>query len=143
MQIEIPDNPVSWLADFSPTGDVWKTWSCLRSPLGISASLTERPGWLRLRGLEHGLNGESTGQPSLKHPENGTGAADVAFLGIRQRHFSVRTRVTVDYQTRHPGEEAGLAVFMSERCHYRIRVFSNNGTRQVVLAKTVLDMRSQ
>ncbi|MGC9452101.1 MAG: glycoside hydrolase family 43 protein [Oceanipulchritudo sp.] len=146
MPFEIPAHPVEWSAEFSPDADLWKIGNSLRNPDAAFYSLSERPGWLRLRGGEGGLD---AGKPApelmgvqpwdLPGWEESFGK-QVTFWGIRQRHFTMTARVTLDYHPTRAGEEAGLTVFMSERCHYKISVFQENGLRQAALGKSVLDI---
>ena len=145
--IDIPPG-VSWTAEFSPESDLWKTWNCLRTPEDVPCSLTERPGWLRLRGSESGLDAGKPAAalmalPPWQQPGTIKGFSGTSFLGVRQKDFSVQVRVTMEYHPCEVGEFAGLTVFMSERCHYAMRVYSDNGNRRVSLHKAVLDMESE
>ncbi len=148
LQFELPDSLEEWRADFGPGTDLWKTWNTLRNPREGAYSLTARPGWLRMQGGRGGLDAGKP-EPALMAvaPWSLPGweesfAANVSFLGIRQRHFVTKTEVQLDYAPAKDGEEAGLAVFMSERCHYKIKVFQKNGVRHAALFKSVMDMET-
>lgn len=148
LAFEIPGAPKRWTAEFSPETDFWKTWNCLRTPDDMRLSLTARPGWLRLHGNGRGLDAgkpapELMGIPPWEQPGAIKGFSGTAFLGVRQRHFTVNTAVVADFHPAQPGEEAGLAVFMSEHCHYRIAIRLENGRRAVRLIKSVLDLESE
>jgi xylan 1,4-beta-xylosidase len=77
-------------------------WISVRRPLGASASLAERPGWLTLHGAGEDLDG-----------------AEPVFVARRQQHRRCRVRALVDPGT---SAEAGLAVRMDEHAHYDVFV---------------------
>jgi len=133
---------------FAPGLDLWRHWSCLRSPAPLRWSLEVRPGWLRLWPAAMGLD---AGRPAPEFmavpPWELSGSwqesfGPVAFLGVRQRHFAIQAAVTLDFPSPPAAAEAGLAVFMSERCHYALSVQTRNGSRVAVLTRRVLDLET-
>ncbi len=77
----------------------------VRGPLGDAASLTERPGWLTLRGAR--------GDMDDLRP---------VFVGRRQKYLECRARTRVDVAD---AAEAGLAIRMHEGAHYEVAVASD------------------
>ena len=92
-------------------------WNFLRNPRNEEWSLSERPGWLRLIGSENSLNDTNP----------------MAFVGQRQRHFQCSISALLDFAPRYDGEEAGLAVRMSESHHYEIAVTSLGNERHIIV----------
>jgi beta-xylosidase len=86
-------------------------WLSIRVPLDDRISLTDRPGWLTLRG----------GAP-LEDPEP-------VFVGRRQQHLRCRVRARVDAGD---ASEAGLTIWMDDRTHYEVAVA---GDRVIVSAR--------
>jgi beta-xylosidase len=86
-------------------------WLTIRIPLAEHGSLSDRPGWLTLRGTA-----------SLEDDEP-------AFVGRRQQHHECRVRTRVDAGT---AREAGLSVWMDDRHHYEVAIA---GDRVVVRAR--------
>ena len=77
-------------------------WVGVRRPPDAVSSLTERPGWLVLRGGEEGLD---TPEPT--------------FVGRRQQHHYCRSSTRVEAV---PAAEAGLSVLMDHTAHYDVAV---------------------
>jgi xylan 1,4-beta-xylosidase len=101
-------------------------WNSLREPLGLRASLSERPGWLRLRGGPGTL--DSTGP--------------VAFVGQRQCEMNCRATALLDFEPVQEGEEAGLTVLMSNRYHYEVGVVLRGGVRQAIVRRRTGDVHA-
>lgn len=88
----------------SPTLDV--RWSSLRQPADASwLSLTERPGWLRLRG---GDSPFSLFKQSL--------------LARRVQHFKFTAETCLEFSPTHYTQMAGLICYYDTRQHYYLRV---------------------
>ena len=87
-------------------------------------TLTERPGWLRLKGQAGGL----------------VQTRQVAFVGHRQQEFKSSATVNMEFSPTGPNEEAGLSVFQTADYHYDIFKTIRNGQTTIVLRKTVGDM---
>ena len=77
-------------------------WVGLRRRPDAVSSLTERPGWLVLRGGEAGLD---TPEPT--------------FVGRRQQHHYCRCSARVEAA---PAAEAGLSILMDHTAHYDVAV---------------------
>lgn len=99
-------------------------WNFLRNPHAEDWSLTERPGWLRLKGSAFTLN-------DLASP---------AFVGRRQQHPACQAATRLDFSPQKMGEEAGLTVLMNETHHYEIGITYRDGTRAVFLRRRIGDL---
>jgi xylan 1,4-beta-xylosidase len=102
-------------------------WNYLRNPDPELYSLSERPGYLCLRGSAHGLDD----------------VASPAWLGRRQCHFAVRAITCVEFEPASETEEAGLVVRMNERHHYEIFVTERDGRPSVVLRRRIGSLRAE
>jgi alpha-N-arabinofuranosidase len=112
--------------DFSST-TLALHWNYLRNPDPARSSLEERPGYLRLRGSQYGLDD----------------VASPAWVGRRQCHFEVRAATCVEFQAETENEEAGLVVRMNERHHYEIFVTRRAGQDRVVLRRRIGSLRAE
>lgn len=99
-------------------------WNFLRNPIPDDYSLTERPGWLRLKGSSLTLDD----------------AASPTFLGRRQQHFDCTAAARLEFTPHRDGEEAGLTVLMNEKHHYEIAVRQLEGIRQIIVRKRIGDL---
>ncbi|GAA4859148.1 glycoside hydrolase family 43 protein [Paenibacillus vulneris] len=79
-------------------------WNFIRTPRGEFWSLTERPGYLRLK---------------LK-PERLSECSNPSFVGRRQQHMSFAARTVMEFvpKTRH--EAAGLVLLQNQDYHFRL-----------------------
>lgn len=102
-------------------------WTHVRNPDPRNYSLTERPGWLRLRGAAVTLNE----------------AASPTFLGRRQTHLTCQASVKLSFQPRGTNEEAGLVLRGNDRNHCAIFVTLRDGKRQVALRKFLDGRKSE
>ena len=102
-------------------------WNYLRDPNPKLYSLAERPGYLRLRGSADGLDD----------------VASPAWVGRRQRHFSVRVAVRMEFEPATESEEAGLVVRMNEQHHYEVFVTRRNGVRSVVVRRRIGSLQAE
>ena len=96
-------------------------WNHLRNPVIGDYSLSECPGWLRLRGSATRL--DEAGSPT--------------FVGRRQQHFECRAAALLDFTPEQEGDEAGLVAWMNERHHYEVAILRQNGVRQVILRRRI------
>jgi xylan 1,4-beta-xylosidase len=87
----------------------------IRNPQPGTGSLYDRPGWLRLNGNAVRLSDQ----------------APPAFVGRRQQHFEMTARTRLSFTPQRSGEEAGLAVRMTDRAHYEIAVTRKDGSMLV------------
>jgi xylan 1,4-beta-xylosidase len=92
-------------------------WNYLRNPNPEDYSLTERPGWLRLKGSARSLNDR------LYSP---------AFAARRQEHLQCQVSVKIAFNPRQANEEAGLAIRGNEKNRFEIGVGLYLGERVVV-----------
>lgn len=99
-------------------------WNFLRNPSEDSWSLTERRGFLRLKGLASTLSDTDA----------------KAFIGRRQQHFNFSAQVLLDFEPMHDGEEAGLCVMCRDTYHYEIAVTRQDGHKKIILRKRVEDI---
>ena len=99
-------------------------WNYLRNPRRDRYSLTERPGWLRLRGTELTLDD----------------AASPTFMGRRQQHHTMRASVLLDFDPRQNGDESGLTALMSPDHHYDIAVIQEHGRRNVIVRRRLSEL---
>ncbi len=90
-------------------------WTFLRNPALGSWSLSERPGWLSLRGQSRSLN-----EPG-----------EVAFIGRRQQHIQAEWSTLLEFKASMAGEEAGLCARLNEQAHYEIMLGQKNGQRVI------------
>ena len=92
--------------DFT-TRQLAPAWSFVRNLDPARLSLTERPGWLRLKGSTVTLD-----------------ATDIppAFVARRQQHVDAEAVTRLDFRPEREDEEAGLALRQNERHHYEIGV---------------------
>jgi alpha-N-arabinofuranosidase len=120
--------PVPW--DVEPVRDDFDTttlrlcWNFLRNPYPESWSLTERPGWLRLKCSAVTLNESDS----------------PAFIGRRQQHFECKAAVSLDFSPNREGEEAGLTVLMNDTHHDEIAVGWSDGGRCVFVRRRIGDL---
>ena len=101
-------------------------WNFLRAPNAANWSLTERPGWLRLKGSANNLDSLDA----------------VVFVGRRQQHFDCMASALLEFDPQVDGEEAGLTVFMNEGHHYEIGVMREQGERVVFVRRRIGDLSS-
>ncbi|MBV8604008.1 MAG: glycoside hydrolase family 43 protein [Pelomonas sp.] len=95
-------------------------WNFLRSSAKGLWSLSERPGWLRLKGTATGLND----------------AATPAFVGRRQTALRQCAVTLLDFHPQAEGQEAGLVLRRDEAHHVRLRVVGST-RRRVELVRSV------
>ncbi|HEX8502035.1 MAG TPA: family 43 glycosylhydrolase [Pyrinomonadaceae bacterium] len=92
--------------DFAAPG-LAHAWSFVRNLDPARLSLTERPGWLRLKGSAVTLDDAE---------------APPVFVARRQQHLDAEAVTQLDFNPARVGEEAGLAIRQNERHHYEIGV---------------------
>jgi xylan 1,4-beta-xylosidase len=120
--------PHTW--DAEPTRDDFDDtqlrfcWNFLRNPRAEDWSLTERAGYLRLKGSALTLNDVDT----------------PAFIGRRQQHFDCKATVRLDFSPQQEGDEAGLTALMNEAHHYEIAVTVRGGARCVIVRRRIGDL---
>ncbi len=97
------------------------TWNFMGNPAPADWSLSERAGSLTLHGNAATL-------------DYGPG---VAFLGRRQQHFKCDVATELDFAPDHPGQEAGLTVWMNARHHAALRLSRVDGQRVLSVRRRV------
>jgi alpha-N-arabinofuranosidase len=102
-------------------------WTMVRNLPSARWSLTERPGWLRLRGSSVTL--EDTDAPPV-------------FVGRRQQYFDSELSTQIDFVPRRAGEEAGLALRMNDRHHYEFGIRMAATGREVYLRYEIGGIRT-
>jgi xylan 1,4-beta-xylosidase len=98
-------------------------WAFLACPDAPRFSLSDRPGFLRIRGADAPFAGSQS-----------------TFAGKRQTEFVFEANTQLEFDPTGDGEEAGLSVFHREEYHYDLYVTRRGGSRVVVLRKTVGDI---
>jgi alpha-N-arabinofuranosidase len=132
LSLEIPGapEPHPWPAE--PTRDDFDTevlapgWIHHRTPPAGSFTLSKRPGYLRLYGMETALSK----------------VGPVTFVGRRQTEFAQRFTARIEFAPTQESEETGLSIFMNENHHYALALTGTelgNGLR-VLLRKRVDDL---
>ena len=103
-------------------------WNFVRNLERTRWSLSERPGWLRLKGSSVTLDD--------------TDVAPV-FVGRRQQHFESEITTQIDFHPTRPEEEAGLALRMNDRHHYELGIRRGDaGAREVYLRYAIGSIRT-
>lgn len=104
----------SWRDDFE--GDTWNLrFQSLRMPLGERATLTERPGWLRLYGRE-----------SLES------SYEQSFLAARQQHFCFQADTKLECSPVSYQQMAGLTYYYDNMSHYYLYVTRDEQQGRVI-----------
>jgi xylan 1,4-beta-xylosidase len=100
------------------------SWSLLAYPATNWYSLTERKGFLRLKGTAAILQ------------EN----KQVAFVGTKQKEMSGTFSTYIEFKPESSNEEAGISIFQSGNFHYDIFITKRNNQTVTMLRKTAGDM---
>ena len=120
-----PLEPHRWPAE--PTRDEFDgnklayAWNFLRNPRDADWSLTERPGYLRLRGS----------------PVTPSDQDSPAFVGRRQTFLAGRVATRLTFDPQGENEEAGLVVRGNDQNHFVLGVRLRDGRRQVFLRRVL------
>ncbi len=101
-------------------------WVYLRNPDSANYSLSEKNGFLRLKGSAASLN-------DLLSP---------TFVAKRQQHFDFELRTSLRFKPSNMQEEAGLMLMMTNLFHYDLFIHQS-GNRKVVALRYVLDSLHQ
>ncbi len=101
-------------------------WVYLRNPEIRNYSLSERKGYLRLRGSEKSLFDSAS--PTL--------------VARRQQHFDFTATTSLEFDPRNPNEEAGLTLLMTNEHHYDFFITHCRGQR-VLVVKYSLELIQQ
>jgi xylan 1,4-beta-xylosidase len=105
-------------------------WNFIRNPYDADRSLTERPGWLRLRGSPVTLSDQDA----------------PAFAGRRRTDFTCRAAARLSFEPHQENEEAGLVIRGNDKNHYELGITLRHGRRQVfvrrILAGNIVELVS-
>jgi xylan 1,4-beta-xylosidase len=96
-------------------------WNFLRNPHEQDCSLTERPGFLRLKGSAITMSDQDS----------------PAFVGRRQTDFNCVASTLLYFEPNGENEEAGLVVRANDKNHYEIGVTLRDGKRRVFFRKVL------
>ena len=92
-------------------------WNYINDPIMSNYSLTDRPGFLRLKGSKFTLEKDGA----------------VTFVGRRQQHFDFSASTKLDFTPNNANDEAGITVFMDFNAHYDLSIKNIDGKRSIVL----------
>lgn len=98
-------------------------WNFLRNPYEADWSLTQKPGYLRLKGSK----------VSLKEKDS------PAFVGRRQPNFNMVASTKLSFTPVAENEEAGLAVRGNDANHFSLLITQREGKRVVLFRKYLQD----
>ncbi len=96
-------------------------WNYLRNPDLTRYSLSERPGYLRLKGIAVNLG-------ALDSP---------TWVGRRQQHHEMTATTRLHFEPQVDGEEAGLSALMNETHRIEIAVTREAGARVAIVRRTI------
>jgi alpha-N-arabinofuranosidase len=96
-------------------------WLYLRNPDSSNYSLSERVGYLRLKGA-------ATSLYDLDSP---------TMIARRQQHFDFTASASIDFNPKQSNEEAGLTIMMDNHFHYDVFISEVNGKRVINLRYTL------
>jgi alpha-N-arabinofuranosidase len=112
-----PLKEVSYSTDFSER-KLGFEWNYLRNPQELNYTLTERPGFLRLK----------TTTVKLDDIDSPT------FVGRRQEHINFNTTTSLEMFRAQNGDESGISVFMNNISHYDLVLRKEaNGENKILL----------
>lgn len=97
------------------TPSLAKSWNYLRNPVTANYSLTERPGYLRLKGTSVKL----------------TDVDSPTFIGRKQTGLGCNVKTSLEFEPQNDDSEAGLTIRGNDENHYAIGVTRSDGRRQV------------
>lgn len=101
-------------------------WNTIHPPLDMFYSLTQRPGYLRLK----------------LRPEVMEEICTPSFVGRRQRHKEFLAKTAMEFTPSTPLEEAGIALVQDDRFHYLMTVSEKEGKPVLQLWKTEKGVRT-
>lgn len=97
-------------------------WNYIYNPVTSNYSLSEKPGFLRLKGSDATLSDEKK---------------TVTFVGRRQQHEEFSASTLLHFTPTNQADEAGLTVFMDFKHHYDFSVKNVEGRRMLLLTYNV------
>ena len=96
-------------------------WNYLRNPYEENYSLSERPGYLRLKGTAVTMSDQDS----------------PTFVGCRQTELNCSVSTKLDFKPTCENEEAGLVIRGNDQNHYEIGITLVAGVRKVFLRKVL------
>lgn len=96
-------------------------WNFIYNPEEQLYSLKDKPGYLSLYGNETALDE----------------AQSLAWVGRRQEHIQCSAKVSLEFQPRKDGEEAGLTIYMNNRHHYELALTQIEGSRCMIFRRRI------
>lgn len=102
-------------------------WNFLRNPYDADWSLTEKPGYLRLKGSK----------VSLKEKDS------PAFVGRRQTAFNIVASTKISFNPTAANEEAGLVIRGNDANHFDLFITLQNGKHVVRFRKYLQDKEAE
>ncbi|HEX3043985.1 MAG TPA: glycoside hydrolase family 43 protein [Bacillota bacterium] len=96
-----------------------RTWNLLRTPREEFWSLTERPGFLRLK----------------LRPERLTDQANPSFIGRRQQHINFSATTLLEFRPETEAETAGMVLIQNNHFHFRLELTLRNQQKIIRLIK--------
>ena len=112
--------------DFSAT-QLDLEWSYVRNPDMSRYSLSDRQGWLSLKGAAITLDDRASSTALLR----------------RQRHFDVDFATSMDFAPSRDGEEAGIVLRQTDSQHAEFCVHRKNGENHLILRLTEPDAQTK
>jgi xylan 1,4-beta-xylosidase len=113
----LPPKPVR--DDFA-AGPLGLEWNYVRNPDCTCYFLSDRPGWLSLKGAAATLDDHASPTALLR----------------RQRHFDAQFATFMDFTPSRNGEEAGIVLRQTDSLHAEFCVLMKDGKRHLVLKLT-------
>lgn len=120
----VPDLPefraavVSIIDDFN-SDKLGYQWNFLRTPRANFYSLTERPGFMRLKLM----------------PESITKWENPSFVGRRQQHINFMAYAAIDFEPKNESESAGIVLLQNNDYHFRVEKLLSGGKPVIRLTR--------
>lgn len=111
--------PAKPACDHFDTENLAMEWNFIRTPRDAFMSLTERPGYLRLK---------------LK-PETMTDLVNPSFIGRRQQHIRFAARTLLEFYPQSASETAGLVLLQNDEFQYRVEYSCHEQSGRVCLVQ--------
>lgn len=99
------------------------SWNFLRNPDMSQYSLSEKPGWLKIKGNSYSL--DATASPG--------------FTGRRQQDYNCTVTTKMNYSPQQTDEKAGLTVLMNNRFHYDLAITRDSSNVKNLFLQYTLD----
>ncbi|SHM69322.1 glycoside hydrolase family 43 protein [Gracilibacillus kekensis] len=111
--------PESSYVDSFESAQLDDKWNFLRTPRGEFWSLTERPGYLRLRAKKE----------TIREEEN------PAFIGRRQQHIHFFVQTVMEFRPKSAHETAGIVLLQNQDFQFRVEVLLEDQQRMIRLIR--------